>query len=583
MKAKVRKATSIAIGFGLGALLLVIGIIITFEIVFWDRVLPGVKVGKINLGGMSAAEARVAVGQGRDGGKPVTVVWSKNSWKVDPGEVGWMVDNEETVGAAMAIGRNQEVVVAVLEQLRALKSGVEVEWQVKYDETRLKEFIGAIAGQIDIPVKEPDIQAVSVNGELRVVVNPGRAGQMVDDEKLKNDVLEGFLNPDPKNVEVVVKVLRPKISEEQVKNMETRAKAIYAKKLILKYEDRTWDVNGEQLVGWMDPMETWQQAKAEAWASEFAHGFDKQAQNAFFRYTDGRVEEFKPGVTGVAVNQTGLTSDLLMAAEELENSEESVAEISIPTVVTQPQIKTEDVNGLGIKELIGRGESRFTGSIANRVFNIKKAAESLDGVLVAPGEEFSFGEAVGEISVAAGYKQGYIIKDGKTILGDGGGVCQVSSTMFRAALNAGLPIEERWAHAYRVSYYELDIGPGYDATIFTPTVDLKWKNDTPGYVLIQTKPDWANYKLAFELYGTSDGRKVEFSKTRIWDRVAPPPELRIDDPTLPRGVVKQTEHAIWGAKVAFDWTVTRGEEVIQKRTFYSNFQPWQAVYLVGTN
>ena len=118
--------------------------------------------------------------------------------------------------------------------------------------------------------------------------------------------------------------------------------------------------------------------------------------------------------------------------------------------------------------------------------------------------------------------------------------------------------------------------------MFQPSQDFKFKNDTPGYILIQTVYDEKTKYLAFEIYGTSDGRKVEISKARVWEVTPPPPDLYVDDPTLAVGKVVQTEHSANGAKVAFDWKVMRGDEVLQERTFYSNYRPWQAVYLRGT-
>jgi vancomycin resistance protein YoaR len=141
---------------------------------------------------------------------------------------------------------------------------------------------------------------------------------------------------------------------------------------------------------------------------------------------------------------------------------------------------------------------------------------------------------------------------------------------------------ERTAHAYRVHYYEEKYQVGFDATVFQPAPDFKFLNDTPAYILVQTVYDEKKKYLAFELYGTGDGRKVELSKSRIWEQVAPPPDLYINDPNLPIGVVNQTEHAAWGAKVAFDYKVTRGEEILQDRTFFSNYRPWQAVFVRGT-
>ncbi len=167
-------------------------------------------------------------------------------------------------------------------------------------------------------------------------------------------------------------------------------------------------------------------------------------------------------------------------------------------------------------------------------------------------------------------------------MGDGGGVCQVSTTFFRAILNAGLPIIERRAHSYRVSYYEQGSSPGLDANVYDPTTDLKFKNDTPGYLLIQTLIDSASSTLIFEIYGTSDGRVTTISKPVVTDITPPSEDLYIDDPTLPQGEIKQIDWKAWGAKVWFNYIVERGEETIYQKTFYSNYRPWQAVYLRGT-
>ena len=207
-------------------------------------------------------------------------------------------------------------------------------------------------------------------------------------------------------------------------------------------------------------------------------------------------------------------------------------------------------------------------------------AKKINGVVIASGEEFSFDKTVGDITAATGFKQAYVIKSGRTVLDDGGGVCQVSTTVFRAALNSGVPITARTAHAYRVHYYEEDSPPGIDATIFYPTVDLKFKNDTPGAILIQAWTEGLTLYVNF--YGTSDGRKTEVSTPIILKQTPPPPDLRQDDPTLPKGVVKQVDWSAWGANITFTRKVTRdGQELINEK-FYSNYKPWQAVYLVGT-
>lgn len=557
-------------------------IYMSYVIVYWERVYPGVMVAGVDLGHKSQQEVRTVLINKTSEDKVLILRWNKTlERRVAAAEISWKIDVDKTVSGAMTVGRGRNMWTNAKEMTRARAGKMEVDLVVNADEEKIKLVISDVAGQIDLPVKEPEISVDVDNGITNVSVSPGKSGQVVDDQSLARLIKEAMLLKRSGEIDIPVKVLEPKLSPQRVLGMKDRVGKIYGRKIVLEGDGQKWELTGERLVPWLDPIEKWKQNEIASWVGEFAKGFDRPAQNAFFRYDNGRVKEFKPGNTGVAVEQETLAGLILEALNRLELSDMAI-NLAVPYILTDPEVKTAEVNDLGITELLARGESRFTGSIPNRVFNIKHAAQMMDGVLIAPGETFSFNAYVGDISQAGGYKPGYIIKDGKTVLGDGGGVCQVSSTMFRAALGAGLPIEERWAHAYRVSYYELDVGPGYDATIFTPSVDLRFKNDTPAYILIQTQMDEANYKLAFELYGTRDGRKVSFSKTRVWDRVAPPPNLYIDDPNLPKGKTKQTEHSIYGAKVAFDWKVVRGEEVLQNRTFFSNFQPWQGVYLVGT-
>ncbi|OGK34911.1 hypothetical protein A3F58_03750 [Candidatus Roizmanbacteria bacterium RIFCSPHIGHO2_12_FULL_37_9b] len=201
--------------------------------------------------------------------------------------------------------------------------------------------------------------------------------------------------------------------------------------------------------------------------------------------------------------------------------------------------------------------------------------------MIPKGSVFSFNDTVGDISSLTGYKPAYIIKSGKTVLGDGGGVCQVSTTLFRAALNAGLPILERTAHAYRVGYYENDSKPGFDATVFAPNPDLKIKNDSPASILIQTEVDQVNNLLYFRFYGKKDQRKIEISQVTVYDVVPPLPEIRQDDPTLKKGVIKQVDFPAWGAKAVFNYKVSNDDKVLFEKKFFSNYRPWQAVYLVG--
>lgn len=305
-------------------------------------------------------------------------------------------------------------------------------------------------------------------------------------------------------------------------------------------------------------------------------------QEALFEFQNDRVVTFRPSRNGRKLNKAETKQRFVQAISTIPTRSDTHITIPLLVETVEPTLTTDRVNTFGIKELIGRGYSEFAGSIPGRIHNVKLAAAKLNGILIKPGDTFSFNDAVGDISTTTGFQQAYIIKEGRTVLGDGGGVCQVSTTLFRAALAAGLPIVERRAHAYRVQYYEqAGYKAGLDATVFAPSVDFTFRNDTPAYILIQTRVDTKNLTLTFELYGTSDGRKAEIINHKVWDVSAPPPDLYQDDPTLATGRVKQVDWAAWGAKTSFDYRVTRNGEILQNTSFFSNFRPWQAVYLRG--
>ncbi len=305
--------------------------------------------------------------------------------------------------------------------------------------------------------------------------------------------------------------------------------------------------------------------------------------DSLFNFQNGRVTVFKPSKDGQEMDLLKLKLELSKKTADIVTSQKEQAIIfNIPLKVLKPKITTDKANNFGIKELIGRGSSLYQHSIPGRIFNVSLAASRLNGILVPPDTVFSFNDALGDVSSFTGYKQAYIIQNGKTVLGDGGGVCQVSTTLFRAILDAGLPIVERTAHSYRVAYYEQDSLPGIDATVFSPTVDLKFKNDTGNYILIQAINDPVNLSLAFELYGAKDGRQVTMTRPVITSQTPAPPDLYQDDPTLLKGQIKQVDFAASGAKVYFTRKVTKNGKEIISETFYSNYRPWQAIYLRGT-
>ncbi len=327
---------------------------------------------------------------------------------------------------------------------------------------------------------------------------------------------------------------------------------------------------------------TFEKSTLSSFISKQEKKYNKLPKDALFQFENNRVVAFQPEEDGTKINSDKLIQDIETKIIFWKKNPKNEA-VTLTDQVLKPEVTLAESNDFGIEELIGVGKSNYAGSIPERVHNLSLAASRFNGVLVPKDGVISFNDIVGDISAATGYKQAYVIKAGKTVLGDGGGVCQISTTLFRAGLNSGLPIIERTAHAYRVGYYENDSKPGFDATIYGPTVDLKIKNNSPGSILIQTEVDHATGNVFFRFYGKKDDRQVYVSPGVLTD-VSPPPEPKYeDDPTLKKGIVKQVDFAAWGGKANFSYKVTSpsNSELNFEKVFYSNFRPWQAVYMVG--
>lgn len=239
-----------------------------------------------------------------------------------------------------------------------------------------------------------------------------------------------------------------------------------------------------------------------------AEKVDTAPQNPSLTISENRATSFIPPVTGLSTNLFQSTLDVLEALEHGAIKSELIVDTA------EPDTKLSSLNSLGIKELISRGESSFKGSPNNRRHNIKIGVEKMSGIIVMPGDEFSFNKYLGPVEAYTGFLPELVIKATGTVPEFGGGLCQVSSTTFRAAMQAGLPITQRRNHAYAVQYYAPQ---GTDATIYPGVIDLKFTNDTGKAILI-----WPYFKdkdhLVFDFYGAKDGREVTLEKPVQYDR-----------------------------------------------------------------
>lgn len=539
------------------------------KIYFLGRIYPGIYINGIYIGGKTTAKAQDLVLKNVATPSPITLIADSQVFTISLKDLNFNYKIEDTIKNAYQTGRF----------LIPLKK-IDLPLLYSLDRDKLNNQIQIIAGQAETPPVNPSVK----NGPgQQILVDKGSPGYIIDSEKIKTDINEELARQNYKPLYLQKIVTDPSLNDLQTQEYRARATKLLGKNIIIQFEDREFNLTDSDLIEIIDPKGTYDAKKISPEVAKISKNINRDPVNPVLVFDGTKVNEFTPAKPGVTVLADEFQKNIADALSMLENGEDKNTVIKVPVTTTEAGIKTADINNLGIKELIGRGTSKFKGSIPGRIHNIALAAGKLNGTLIKPGETFSFNDALGDVSKYTGYQSAYIIKDGKTVLGDGGGVCQVSTTIFRAALNAGLPISERHAHAYRVYYYEEDSPPGLDATVYSPTTDLKFVNDTPGHILIQATADTKNLNLTFELYGTKDGRISEVTKPVIVSSTAPSDDLYIDDPTLPAGTVKQTEHKAWGAKVIFNYLVTKADGSITKKTFTSNYQPWQAVYLRGTS
>lgn len=552
---------------------------VVFFLVFYiDRIYPGVYVGNLYLGGKSPNEVVTYLKENSKTPTEISLIAPTQTYKLNLADFNFSYDINSTASKAFNLGRSGNIMFDAGEIFSSLISRKYYGLDLKLDETKLNQNLSIIAGEV---TDDPIYPSVALtNG--KIVIQNGKPGTDLDIRNLRIQIGQKLSFSDNTPLTITPQVIDPSLSDDAINNIKVRFGKLIGKSIKTSFEGQEVVINDSEIIPLLSLDGGYNEQNIVDLIEKFSKQFERDPQNASFSFVDGRVQEFAPERDGIKVKKEELKTNIVNALIQLEKSDNKETTFDIPAITTKAKIKTSDVNNLGIKELIGRGTSRFAGSIASRVYNVNLAASKFNGVIIPAGEVFSFDETIGDISAFTGYKQAYIISGGKTILGDGGGVCQVSTTIFRAAMNAGLPIIERNAHAYRVHYYEEDALPGLDATVYSPTVDFKFKNDTPGSILIQTHIDLSNLVLTFEFYGTTDGRVATVTKPILSNYVPAPPPLYTEDPTLPRGVVKQIDFSAPGTNSKFDYTVTRNGETIFEKTFYSNFRPWQAKFLVGT-
>jgi vancomycin resistance protein YoaR len=567
-----------------------------FSSTYNGRIFPGIAVGGVELSGMSTQQAATLLAQRLDYPQRGKIVFQEgtNLWTATPAELGLSLDAQTTALAAYNLGRTGSLVARLADQWRAWSAGVDLAPWFVFDKRVAQNYLQGIAGQVDRPIIEATL---GISG-VEVVVNSGQVGRNLDvpaalttlDAQLKT-MTDGM-------VHLVVHETPPVI-------LDATAQAELARKILSAPltiqipnaeagDPGPWAFEPAALVA----MLTVQRVKTDngeiyqvglspdalrTFLMNIAPGLSRTPQNARFIFNDDtrQLEVIQPSVIGRGLD---VDASLAQINQQLLAGEHNVSLVMQTTNPAVPDWATAE--SLGITELTSEYSSYFYGSDAARIQNIHTAASRFHGLLIAPGESFSMADVLGDVSLDTGYAEALIILGDRTIKGVGGGVCQVSTTLFRAAFFGGYQIDLRWPHAYRVKYYEQTASGGHDenlagldATVFAPQVDFRFTNDSPYWLLMETYP--GNHSLTWKFYSTSDGRSVDWQTSGMQNIVKPPDPLYEENPDLAKDEIKQVDWAVDGADVTVMRTVTRAGSIIHNDTFETHYIAWQAKFQYG--
>ena len=592
------KATTALLGSLLIFPLSVLVFSLAFNLMNVGRILPGVSVAGINLSTVPRTEALdrlekdfVYLEEGN-----IVLSYKEGSWSFTPAELGLSLDAEASIEAAYSFGRSIVPWTQIEQQFQSLRSGYDRAPRLVYDGMVAHAALEEIAAQINQQTIEAEL---SIEG-LNVQVKPGQVGLELETENVLNFLSAQLLRLQDEELSLPVSEFPPRIVD--VSAQATIANEILSQPLIISpggnypNNPEAWVFQPDQLASFLSIERIDNNDGAE-----YVIGLDRQIMTAFLLgLAPELIEEpenahfiFNDETRQLELIQAESVGRRLEVEASIEHINQQLAQ-GIHSVELQYDYNLPAVLGdatadsLGITELVVEQTSFFYGSSAARIQNIQTAAARFHGLLVPPGATFSMVENIGDISLDSGFAEALIIYGDRTIKGVGGGVCQVSTTLFRTAFFGGFPVVERNPHAYRVYYYEFNqagsINPqmvGLDATVYSPIVDFKFQNDSEHWLLMETYVDPGARTITWKFYSTSDGRTVEWQNTGVQNVVEAPETIYEENEELDKGEVKQVDWEAEGADVTVTRVVYQNGDVLFEDSFTTHYRPWAAVYQYG--
>jgi vancomycin resistance protein YoaR len=583
----------------MSAVSLAVGLMLTasFGLRYRDVIYPGISAWGVDLGGKTPAEAAAALSGvfNYPGQAAITFTAAGQSFTATPGQLGLTLDLARTVNAAYDVGRSGNLLADMVGTFRAWYGGVQLSPVALYDEQQTLVYLQAIAPVWYVPTVEAQLTAQGTT----ITTTAGQIGRQLDVVATAAAVKPVLLALGAAQVPLVFIETPPLVLDASAQ--AAAAVAILSAPLTLNLpaplagDPGPWTLEPAALGDMLEVRRIedgpnaahyevgLNPAELRAFVEPLAEPLRKDARDAKFLFNDEARQlvllEDSQDARALDVEASLAAIHAALAAGEHA--------VSLVVTITPPAVPgTATAEQLGIQQLVSEQSTDFSGSTAERINNIEVAAARFQGVLVGPGETFSFNEHLGDVSLDTGFSEALIIFGGRTIRGVGGGVCQVSTTVFRAAYFGGFPIEERYSHAYRVGYYERGAawrGPGLDATVYSPLVDFKFTNDLSTWLLMEVEVNRSTGLITWRFFSTPDSRQVTVGNPSVQNVVPAPEPLYEEDPTLAAGVVKQVDFAADGADVSVVRTIIRDGAQVNtgEAPMQTHYQPWRAVFNYG--
>ncbi|HEX3081897.1 MAG TPA: VanW family protein [Candidatus Saccharimonadia bacterium] len=491
----------------------------SFELVYAGKIYPGVSADGVYLGGLSQADAVAKLKERINAfsGQVVTISNGSTNLRIPVASLAPSYNPDKAAKEAFEYARKSDWTTKINQQLHALEGRPTIFTTFSYDDSRLVPYLSDFDDDITSSVSDASLSFDASQPQ----VTPGQAGKRLDLGQLMLMVADTLSQTSTDPITAPVYSLAPQTTTDELSAVTDELGGYLDGPITLEFLGNQSTIDQKTIISWIQvgsvsgksfltshdladlypapsaAKVTLSKAAIQKYVAGLAANIDQTAQNAVLSMQNNQLAVVQPSRTGVRLDQadavTAISSSLTKAAGERD--------ISLKLDTTQADVNEDNLDSLGIKELISEGETYFPGSPSTRLTNVRAGAKRFNGVLLKPGEEFSFGKYLGDVGPETGYVPELVIIGDHEEYQYGGGLCQVSSTAFRAALQAGLPITERVNHAFAISYYTWPYSvPGVDATIYYPQVDFKFVNDTGHYILMQTTMSGTDLK--FDFFGT---------------------------------------------------------------------------------